>query len=128
MTELAMALCIGIVATAGLWLAMSRDSTSIVLGLALLGSAANLFVFAMGRLRQTIPPLIPHGATAAPESVADPLPQALVLTAIVIGFTVISLGIALTLALRRTTGDSHADRIGSSDVPAERNGEPEYLP
>ena len=78
--ELLLASGIGIVTATGLWLLLRGRSFAVALGLTVLGYAVNLFIFAMGRLWRHGPPIL--GATGAP--LADPLPQALVLTAIVI--------------------------------------------
>ena len=97
MIEWALAASVVVVAAAGLYLASARDLVSIVVGLALLGSAVNLFVFAAGRLGEAAPPLVAPGAAAPLAAVANPVPQALVLTAIVIGFAFACFGIALAL-------------------------------
>ena len=85
----------------GLYMVLSRHLVRMVLGLSLLTTAVNLMVFQAGRLRSEQPPLIPEGVERLGES-ADPVPQALVLTAIVIGF---ALTVILTaLALRAWGG------------------------
>ena len=85
----------------GLYMVLSRHVVRMVLGLSLLTTAVNLMVFQAGRIRSSQPPLIPSGAQRLGQS-ADPVPQALVLTAIVIGF---ALTVILTaLALRAWRG------------------------
>ena len=128
MSEIVFALCVGIIAAAGLYLALARDSIAVVLGLALVGSAANLFVFAMGRLKPAQPPIVPDGALAPSVPVADPLPQALVLTAIVIGFALLCLGLALVFALRKKTSGDGADPLEPSEPRPGADGHPGYLP
>lgn len=128
MIELLMAVTIGAVAAGGLYLAMSRDLVAIVLGLALLGSAANLFVFAAGRLGPEQPPLIPPGALTTAEAVANPLPQALVLTAIVIGFALACFGVALALSLQRANGGADGDALNTAEPAPRAGGEPGDLP
>ncbi len=105
--ELLMASGIGLLAASGLYLMLRARTFDTVLGLTLLSYAVNLFIFSMGRLQIGRPPIL--GAGAMP--VADPLPQALVLTAIVIGFAMTAL--LLVLALR-----AHADS-GSDQVEGE---------
>src|SRR5690606_41851071 len=83
--EWILALAIGVHASSGVWLLLRPRTFQFIMGLPLLGYAVNLFIFAMGRLRVDAPPVI-DPAWADPASYADPLPQALVLTAIVIGF------------------------------------------
>ena len=86
----------------GLHMVLSRHIVRMILGLSLLTTAVNLVLFQAGRIRSAQPPLIPHGAERLGES-ADPLPQALVLTAIVIGFALTI--ILATLALRVWRGE-----------------------
>ena len=84
----------------GLYMVLSRNFVRLLLGLSLVTTAVNLVVFQAGRFRSLQPPLIPEGADRLRDS-ADPLPQALILTAIVIGFGL--LVFALTLAYRSYT-------------------------
>jgi multicomponent Na+:H+ antiporter subunit C len=100
---------------AGLYLAMSRDALRCVLGLAVLGAGANLLLFASGRLGSALPAVVPLGETVLGES-GNPLPQALVLTAIVIGFALLCFSLVLVLRLIRDAG--------SDDVLAIRYAEP----
>jgi len=128
MIEWALAISVAAVAAAGLYLACSRDLVSIMLGLALLGSAVNLFVFGAGRLGQAAPPLIAPGATAAQAALANPVPQALVLTAIVIGFAFACFGIALALALAAQDPRADADALAQAEPPPRPDGSPGELP
>ena len=81
----------------------------VIIGLSLLSYATNLFIFGMGRLKVERPPIIgPDGATD-PSLYADPVPQALVLTAIVIGFATTALFLVVLLALRGLSGTDHVD-------------------
>ena len=103
----------------GLYMILSRHVVRMVLGLSLLTSAVNLVIFLAGRIRSTQPPLIPEAAERMGES-ADPVPQALVLTAIVIGFALTV--VLATLALRAYDGQGtlRSDEIES----ARRLGDP----
>ncbi|TSE23865.1 Na(+)/H(+) antiporter subunit C1 [Tepidimonas sediminis] len=109
------ALAVGVALGAGVYLALSRDVLRIVLGLAIAGSAVNLALFASGRLGPAQPAVVPAGQLAL-EQAANPLPQALVLTAIVIGFALVCF--ALVLALRLI------QRVGSDDAVVLRQAEP----
>ena len=80
----------------------------LLLGAKTLSYAVNLFIYAMGRLRVDAPPIVPKGA-ADPANYADPLPQALVLTAIVISFAMTALLLVILLASRGLTGTDHVD-------------------
>lgn len=104
---------IGLLMGCGVFLVLRARSFSVVLGLLLLSYATNLFVFAAGGLRVAQAPALHRGA--APEAMADPLPQALVLTAIVISFAMTAF--VLVLALRAL-----AD-LGSERVDAQRGEE-----
>jgi multicomponent Na+:H+ antiporter subunit C len=86
--------------TVGVYLALSRDVFRCVIGLAMLGAAANLVLFAAGRLGPTMPAVVPLGETVL-TGAANPLPQALVLTAIVIGFALVCYSLVLLLSLMR---------------------------
>jgi multicomponent K+:H+ antiporter subunit C len=95
---------IGWTTACGLYLALRGRTFPVVLGLTLLGYAVNVFIFAMGRLWIAAPPIL-----AGSGPVADPLPQALVLTAIVIGFATTGLVIELALRSRHESGTDHVD-------------------
>ncbi|GAA0220392.1 Na+/H+ antiporter subunit C [Castellaniella daejeonensis] len=106
--EWILALAIGVLASSGVWLLLRPRTFQFIMGLALLGYAVNLFIFAMGRLRVDAPPVI-DPAWADPASYADPLPQALVLTAIVIGFATMALFLVVLLASRGLSDTDHVD-------------------
>jgi multicomponent Na+:H+ antiporter subunit C len=97
----------------GLYMVLSRHIVRVVLGLSLLTTAVNLMLFQSGRIRSAQPPLIPEGAERLGES-ADPLPQALVLTAIVIGFALTVILAALALRAWRGHGTLRTDVIRSA--------------
>lgn len=103
----AIALVVFATVTVGVYLALSRDLFRVVLGLAMIGSAANLVLFAAGRLGPTAPAVVPVGATTLADA-ANPLPQALVLTAIVIGFALVCFSLVLMLRLIRDAGSDDA--------------------
>ena len=103
--ELLIASALGIVTASGVYLLLRPRSFSVVLGLSLLGYAVNGFFCVMGRLIANAPPIV---SQAAP-TYADPLPQALVLTAIVIGFGMSAFVIELALRVRQDAGSDHVD-------------------
>lgn len=94
---LAFALMIGLLSAAGAYLLLRADRFRVVLGLTLLSYAVNLFILASGEFHVGAPPLVDH--LADPLDAADPLPQALVLTAIVIGFGMTAWLIALSIRI-----------------------------
>ncbi|MFC4299252.1 MAG: Na+/H+ antiporter subunit C [Castellaniella sp.] len=106
--EWILALAIGVLAGSGVWLLLRPRTFQFIMGLALLGYAVNLFIFAMGRLRVDAPPVI-DPAWVDPARYADPLPQALVLTAIVIGFATTALFLVVLLASRGMSDTDHVD-------------------
>ncbi len=83
-----LAVLTGVIFGCGVYLMLRRSLVKLVLGLALIGHAANLAILTAGRLVAAIPPIVPEGQMVPPSPHADPLPQALILTAIVIGFGV----------------------------------------
>jgi len=103
--EFLLASGIGWVTACAIYLLLRGRSFTVVLGLSLLGYAVNVFIFVMGRLWRDAPPVLVDGATRA----ADPLPQALVLTAIVIGFATTGFVIELALRSRSDNGSDHVD-------------------
>ncbi len=109
MNEVVVALAIGVLAASGTWLLLRPRTFQVVIGLSLLSYAVNLFIVAMGRLRIDAAPIVAAAAGADPAAVADPLPQALVLTAIVISFAMTSLLLVVLLAARGLTGTDHVD-------------------
>lgn len=110
--EALIALTIGALTASGVYLLLRAHAFSLVLGLTLLSYAVNLFLFAMGRLSTDAAPIIGNG-----ERYADPLPQALVLTAIVIGFAMTAFVVALALRARREWGDDRIDDGQRGDEP-----------
>ena len=100
---------------AGVYLLLRRNIVKLIFGLALLGHAANLLIFTVGGLVRARPPLVESGAPAPPPGVADPLPQALVLTAIVIGFAVIAFSAVLVKRVFAATGTDDTDTLRSTD-------------
>lgn len=102
---LVLALAIGLVTVAGIYLILGRRSFEIILGLGLLSYAVNLFIFVMGRWLPEAPPIL----GLQPPPWTDPLPQALVLTAIVIGFAMQALVVVLAMALFGREADDHVN-------------------
>jgi len=80
----------------------------VIMGLSLLSYAVNIFIFAMGRLKSNAPPVL-KGDLFDPARYADPTPQALVLTAIVISFALTALFLVVILTARGITGSDHVD-------------------
>jgi len=103
--EILVAGAVGLLTTCGIYLMLRGSSFPVVLGLMLLSYAVNLFIFAMGRLTVGLPPIVAAGA----PGYADPLPQALVLTAIVIGLATTVFTIVLALVASAEAGGDPVD-------------------
>lgn len=123
--EVVLALIVGAMFAAGIYLMLSRNLLRFLFGLTLVSNAANLSIFTVGRLTPGKPPLIPEGSYAPVGEVANALPQALVLTAIVIGFGLFAF--SLVLAIRAysslgtlSTGDMRIAEPEEEDEPEER--------
>ena len=102
--EALIAIVIGVLTACGVYLSLRGRTFPVVLGLTLMSYAVNLFLFVMGRLAIGVPPIIREGA-----EYADPLPQALVLTAIVISFGMTAFAVILALRARAELGNDHVD-------------------
>lgn len=103
--EAMIALAIGMLVACGVYLLLRARTYPVILGIMLLGYAVNLFLVAMGRVGPGAAPIIQEGVTGY----VDPLPHALVLTAIVIGFATTGFVIELALRSRHETGTDHVD-------------------
>jgi len=103
--EWLISIAIGVMTAAGVFLTLRARTFPVVLGLTLLAYAVNVFLFTMGRLNTGLPAVINEAAT----QYADPLPQALVLTAIVIAFGMTAFLIVLALKARAEMGNDHVD-------------------
>ncbi len=109
--EWLIAAVIAVMTGCGVFLTLRARTFPVVLGLTLLAYAVNVFLFAMGRLQIGLPPVIDKTAAAY----TDPLPQALVLTAIVIAFGMTSFLIVLALKARSELGNDHVDGVHRSE-------------
>ncbi|MCD2324149.1 Na+/H+ antiporter subunit C [Sphingomonas sp. IC-56] len=106
--EIVLALGIGVLTASGVWLLLRPRTFQVILGLSLLSYAVNLFIYAMGRLNIDAPPIVGAGVGNL-GGYDDPVPQALVLTAIVISFAMTALLLVVLIASRGITGTDHVD-------------------
>jgi multicomponent K+:H+ antiporter subunit C len=113
--EAILSVAIGVLVACGVWLIMRPRTFQVIVGLSLLSYGVNLFIFSMGRLHIGAAPIAPKGGFVNPDLYADPLPQALVLTAIVISFATTALFLVVLLAARGFTGTDHVD--GREETP-----------
>jgi multicomponent K+:H+ antiporter subunit C len=109
MMEVTLALGMGVLAGSGVWLVLRPRTFQVIIGLSLLSYAVNLFIIAMGRLTAGGAPVLGARAAGDPAHFVDPLPEALVLTAIVISFATTALFLVVLLASRGLTGTDHVD-------------------
>ena len=107
--EVILALAIGVLGGSGVWLILRPRTSQVIMGLSLLSYAVNLFIFAMGSLSIDREPIVQAGLDPNLVNYTDPLPQALVLTAIVIGFATSALFLVVLLASRGLSGTDHVD-------------------
>ncbi|NTF41339.1 Na+/H+ antiporter subunit C [Rhizobium rhizogenes] len=117
--EVVFATLVGLFFAAAIYLMLSKFSIRIMLGIAILGNAVNLLLFTAGRITREVPPIIPRGESTLDLAAANPLPQALILTAIVISFSFLAFLLVLTY---RAYQDLKTDNTGEMRVaePDER--------
>lgn len=116
---LVMAVVIGVLFAGGLYMMLRRNLVKIIIGLLLLGHAVNLFIFTLGRITRGRPPLIPLGETNLLPPYADPVPQALILTAIVISFGVTAFAIVLLRQAYQDLGTENLSRLRTTEMKIE---------
>lgn len=101
---------------AGYYLMMRRTIIKLIFGLAMIAHASNLLIFTVGRLTAGHPPLVPDGTDIQPQAFADPLPQALILTAIVIGFGVQAFALVLIKRIYQVVKTDDLDEMKTTDT------------
>jgi len=111
MIETAFAALTGLFFAAGIYLLLSRSIIRMLLGLTLFGNAVNLLIFTAGRITRAVPPIVPAGLETPAGAVANPLPQALILTAIVIGFAMFAFLLVLTYRAYRALNADNTDTM-----------------
>ncbi|ONG42163.1 Na+/H+ antiporter subunit C [Alkanindiges hydrocarboniclasticus] len=110
--EFLVATGIGVVTASAIYLLLRGRTFPVILGLSLLGYAVNIFIFSMGRLKTDAAPILVNTTQST-----DPLPQALVLTAIVIGFATTAFVVQLALRSRHESGSDHVDAAIPEQAP-----------
>ena len=107
-----LALASGVLYAAGIYLMLRRRLAQLIIGLGLLSNGTNLLIFTAGGLTRSRPPVVPEDAAALVPPYADPVPQALVLTAIVIGFGLTAFSLVLAHRVHSTGGTDDVDDVG----------------
>ena len=106
------ALASGVLYAAGIYLMLRRRLAQLIIGLGLLSNGTNLLIFTAGGLTRARPPVIAAGLVVLEPPYADPVPQALVLTAIVIGFGLTAFSLVLAHRVHATAGTDDVDDVG----------------
>jgi multicomponent Na+:H+ antiporter subunit C len=110
--ELLLAVASGVLYAAGIYMMLRRHLAQLIIGLGLLSNGTNLLIFTAGGLTRSRPPVVSDGATALEPPYADPVPQALVLTAIVIGFGLLAFSLVLAHRVHGIAGSDDVDDVG----------------
>lgn len=116
--EIVLSLLVGVLVAAAVYLMLARNVLRFLFGLVLLSNATNLTIFAAGRLTSAVPPLVPEGLAQPASAVANALPQALILTAIVIGFGLLAFALALVFRGHQALGTLDSDALRHAEPPA----------
>lgn len=118
--ELVLSIVIGLLTACGVWLILRPRTYQVIIGLSLFSYAVNLFLFCSGRIATNKPPLVDDGIAQNLQQMTDPIPQALVLTAIVIGFATTALFLVMIMTARGFNGNDHVDGTDVEAVVAEK--------
>jgi multicomponent Na+:H+ antiporter subunit C len=110
--EVLLALASGVLYAAGIYMLLRRRLAQLIIGLGLLSNGTNLLIFTAGGLTHAGPPVVPEGETSLVGPYADPVPQALVLTAIVIGFGLLAFCLVLAHRVHDSIGTDDVDDVG----------------
>jgi multicomponent Na+:H+ antiporter subunit C len=105
----------GILYAGGIYMILRRSMVKLIIGLILLGNGANLLIFLLGRIVKGKPPIIPQEASQFTDVYTDPVPQALILTAIVISFGLQSFAIVLIKRAYRLLNTDDLDNLHATD-------------
>jgi len=109
------AVLVGALYAAAFYMLLARRTIKLIFGLLLLGHAANLLIFTAGGLVRATPAIVPLGANVLPPGYADPIPQALVLTAIVIGFAILAFAAVLVKRAYDETGTDDVEEMRTTE-------------
>ncbi len=114
--EVVLAIVVGVLYGGGLYLMMRRNLVQLIIGLGLLSHGANLLIFTAGGLRKGGAPILAEGEKVFATIPSDPLPQALILTAIVISFAVTAFALVLFLRTYEEVGTDDVDELRETDT------------
>ncbi len=114
--EVVLAIMIGVLYAAGIYMILRRSLVKLILGIIILGNGANLLIFLLGRITKGEPPIIPADLKVFEDAYADPVPQALILTAIVISFGLQSFAIILIKRAYKVVKTDDLDEMNAIDT------------
>jgi multicomponent Na+:H+ antiporter subunit C len=118
--EILLAFVVGTLIAASIYLMLKKNLVRVVIGVLILSNAINLLIFTMGRLTRGAPPLIASDASVAAIGIANPLPQALILTAIVIGFGLFAFALGLIYRYYKETQNLESDKMMDAEIPYDK--------
>lgn len=113
--EILLAIIVGLLYASGLYMILRRSLVKLIIGLILLGNGANMLIFLLGRIVKGKPPIIEEGAYVLADIYADPVPQALILTAIVISFGLQAFAIILVKRAYKVVKTDDLDQMNATD-------------
>jgi multicomponent Na+:H+ antiporter subunit C len=113
--EIILSILVGILYAAGVYMLLRRSLVKLILGIIFLSNATNLLIFMAAGLTEGKPAFVAKESAKAAEEMADPLPQALVLTAIVIGFGIVAFTLVLKYKYYKQTGTYDLDQVKQTD-------------
>ena len=113
--EILLAIVVGLLYASGIYMILRRSLVKLIIGIILLGNGANLLIFLLGRITKGLPPIIPENSKVFLEAYADPVPQALILTAIVISFGLQSFAIILVKRAHKVVRTDDLDEMNATD-------------
>ena len=113
--EIILAIVTGALYATGLYMMLRRSVVRLVIGLSLISHAANLLIFSAAGMTRARPPIVPEGAVRPEAPFADPVPQALILTSIVLGFAILAFAMVLIKRAYQTVGTDDLDAMRSTD-------------
>lgn len=113
--EVLLAIMVGTLYASGIYMILRRSLVKLIIGIILLGNGANLLIFLLGRISKGSPPIIPGDSKVFLEAYSDPLPQALILTAIVISFGLQSFAIVLVKRAHKVVKTDDLDEMNATD-------------
>jgi multicomponent Na+:H+ antiporter subunit C len=116
-----LAALVGCFMAVGIYMLLSRSVIRMLLGMTIFGNGVNLLIFTSGRLTQSLAPIVPPGMAQPEGPIANPLPQALILTAIVIGFAMFSFLLVLAFRAYQTLNADNTDTMRVAEPVNEPN-------